>query len=294
MLERLSIALLCAAAASAQEPEQDPAVLLTTALQRLKTAENVSASVEVKHEPPEAKAPAQGQGGMVIVMGTKIVGEDPPFEGRVEACRAADGTAVLLSANELPGFALYVGENRMVERTTFEEERFSLDQLKAELCALLDPGTFAQRIFDAKLKPTRDAATGVVTFRGKVDRDIVPAAVGEMAFLQARVLDVHATLVVTPDGSLASAAMKITRSDPSREMRRGGARKIVIEGGGPPGALPPADDDKKHIVGGSTTYTLTFGEGGLSERAKAFKAEVERLLRPAEHGDLLPPEEERK
>ena len=282
MLERLALVLLLAAAASAQEPapkEQDPNVLLTTALQRLKTAENVSAAVEVKHEPPEEEANAQGgQGAMGILVQTEILGEAPPFEGRVEACRAADGTAVLLSEKELPGFALYVGEDRTVERTTLEEERFSLDQLKGELCALLDPAAFARRILDAKLEPTRDRATGAVTFRGKVDRDIVPATGGEMSFLQGRVLDVHATLVVTADGALASAAIRITRSDPTREMMRGGTRKIVIRGG-PPGALPPADDDRKHdIVGGSTTYTLSFGKGGLSERGKAFRAEAERLI----------------
>lgn len=287
MLERLSVVLLVAAAARAQEPvpaEPDPNVLLSTALQRLKTADSVSAAVEVKHEPPEAEAaPQGGAGAMGFVVQTEIMGEDAPFEGPVEACRMADGTVVLLSEKELPGFLLYATEDRTVERTTFEDARFSLDQLRGELGALLDPGAFARRILDAKLAPTRDAATGALTFRGKVDRDIVPATGGEMGFMQGRVLDVHATLVVNPDGGLASAAVKITRSDPAREMMRGGEMKrIMILGGGPP---PPADDDRKHdIVGGSTTYTLTFGKGGLSDRAKAFKEDVERLIKssPAE------------
>ncbi len=295
MLERLALVLLCAAVARAQEPfpaEQDPNVLLSTALQRLKTAESVSAAVEVKHEPPEAEANAQGgPGGMGIIVGTGFMGEEAAFEGLLEACRTADGTAVLLSEKELPGFLLYVTEDRTVERTTFQEERFSLDQLRGELAALLDPGAFARRILDAKLEPSRDATTGAVTFRGKVARDIVPATGGEMGFMQARVLDVHATLVVTQDGGLASAALKITRSDPAREMMRGGGMKKIMIAGGAAGAVPlPSDDDRKHdIVGGSTTYTLTFGKGGISERAKAFKEEVERLLRPAEHGDPLPP-----
>jgi hypothetical protein len=112
-----------------------------------------------------------------------------------------------------------------------------------------------------------------------------------MAFAQGRVLEAHATLVVKPDGSLKSAAVKITRSDPMREMMRGEMRRIVIAGGAPPGALPPADDAKKHdIPGGSTTYTISFREGGLSDRAKAFKEEAERLLRGPEPGDQLPPD----
>jgi len=295
MLVRLALVLFVAAAASAQEPapaaEQDPNVLLTLALRRLQTAEHVSASVEVKQEPPEQPAGQAGAGGMIIVQ-TQMLGEQEPFEGRIEACRAADGSVVLVSESELPGFALYVREGRTIERTTVEEKRFSLDEVRGEIPALLDLRSFAPRIFDAKLTPVRDAATGEITFRGKVEKDIVPPTGGEMAFFtRGRVLDAQATLVVTPDGRLKSAAVKITRSDPAREMMRGGQmRQIVIAAGGPAGALPPAEDDKKHdIPGGSTTYTLSFTENGLSARAKAFEEEADRLLRPVEQGDPLPP-----
>ncbi|MFI5403856.1 MAG: hypothetical protein ACHQ1G_13035, partial [Planctomycetota bacterium] len=230
MLERILPVLLVAAVARAQEPapaEQDPNVLLSTALQRLKTADSVSAAVEVKHEPPEAEqANAQGgapggAGGMAFVIQTEVMGEEAPFEGRLEACRSADGTVVLVSEQELPGFQLCVMDGRAVERTTFEEDRFSIDQLRGELTALLDPVTFARRVLDAKLEAKRDATTGAVTFSGKIDRNIVPATGGEMAFMQGRVLEAHVTLVVKPDGALSSAAVKITRSDPTREMMRG-------------------------------------------------------------------------
>jgi hypothetical protein len=198
---------------------------------------------------------------------------------------------VVASESELPGFLLYAVDGRAIERTTFEEERFSLVELRGELPALLDAGNLARRVFDAKLEPKRDAATGEITFSGKVDRDIVPATGGEMAFLtQGRVLETRATLVLHADGRLKSVAVRVTRSDPMREMMRGGVRQIVIAGGAPPGALPPADDDRKHeIAGGSTTYTLSFREGGPSARAKAFQEEMERLLRPVDHGDPLPP-----
>ncbi len=294
MIERLALVLLLAAAARAQEPapaEEDPNVLLSLALRRLQTAEHVLASVDVKHEPPEGPAMGvQGGAGGMIIMQTRIAGQEEPFEGRVEAARAADGTLILLSETELPGFALYLGGGRAVERTTFEEERFSLDQLRAELVALLDPKAFAQRVFDGKLKPVRDAATGDITFEGKVDRDLVPASESPMAFARGRVLEARATVVVGSDGRVKSAAVKLTRSDPMREMMRGQMRHIVIGGGAPPGALPPADDDKRHdIPGGSTTYTITFREGGPSPRALAFREEVERLLRAPERGDPLPP-----
>jgi hypothetical protein len=238
--------------------------------------------VDVKHEPPEQAGGQGGPGGMVVT--TEVLGEQQPFEGKVEAYRDAEGTAILLSATELPGFALYIGQGRTIERTTFEETRFSLDQLRTELAALLDTDAFTRRILDAKLEPSRDAATGEITFRGKVDRDIVPATEGDLPFLQGRVLDAEATVVVKPDGRLVSAAIKLTRSDPTRELMRGQMKKIMIRAGAgvPGGAVPPADDDKKHdIVGGSTTYAFSFEEGGPSERAKAFKEEVERLLKAA-------------
>jgi hypothetical protein len=282
--------LILAAAARAEEPapaEPDPNLLLSAALQKLRVAERISAAVTVEHAPPEkSDVPQQAPGAAIIT--TEIMGEDAPFQGRLEACREADGTAVFLSEKELPGFALYTTETRAIERTTFEDERFSVEQLRGELAAILDPAALTHRILDAKLTPTKDAATGNFTFRGKVDRDLVPATGGELGFTQGRVLGAEATLVVKPDGTLASAAVKITRSDPMREMMRGGRLGGIMVMAGAP--MPPADDDKKHdIVGGSTTYAISFREGGMSDRAKAFKAEVERLLGAPEHGDPLPP-----
>lgn len=279
------VLVLATLAVRSEEPppaEEDPNVLLSRAFRKLETAERVVATVDVKHEPAEQPAAAGqgGAGGMIVMMEARVAGQEDPFEGRVEACRAADGTTILLSETELPGFAIYLGEDRTIERTTFEEERFSLGRLRGELSALLDAAALGRHVFDAKLKPERDAATGEITFRGKVSRDVVPPTDGPMAFAEGRVLDAEATVIVTRDGRLKSAALKITRSDPMREMMRGEMRRLVIAGGAPAGALPPADDDKKHdIPGGSTTYAISFREGRVSERAQAFKAEVERLLK---------------
>jgi hypothetical protein len=159
MPERLALALLLlVAAARAEDPapaEKDPNVLLSLAFRKLQTAEHVVASVDVKHEPAEQPAiGGQGGAGGMIIMETRIAGQEDPFEGRVEAARAADGSVVLLSEAELPGFALYLGGERAVERTTFEEERFSLNQLRAELAALLDPKAFAH------LRPQARAPSG--------------------------------------------------------------------------------------------------------------------------------------
>jgi hypothetical protein len=289
MPTRLALALVLVAAAFAQEPapETDPNVLLSLAFRKLQSAENVVAAVDVVHAPPEQQGVMQGgAGGGMIIMETRVAGQEKPFEGRVEACRAADGAVVVVSEAELPGFSLYVREGRAVERTTFEEDRFSLEQLRAELVALLDPKALAQRVFDGKLEPRVDEATGDVTFHGKVAREIVPPADGPMAFMQGRVLDAEATLVVGKDGRLRTAKVKITRSDPMREMMRGDFRRIAAGRGVPGGALPPADDDKKHdIPGGSTTYNLEFRDARMPARAQAFKTEVERLLEAPDQGN---------
>jgi len=284
-LTRIALILLLATVSgrAQDEPNPEPApdadLLLSTALRRLALADAILADVDVKHEPAEVQAAGPGGMGVVVIQRT-VGGELPPFEGKVEAWRGADGTTVLASAAELPGFALCRMDGRTVERTTVEEERFSLDQLGTELTALLDTGAFARYVLDAKLEHTIDAETGGVTFRGEISRDVVPPTIGDVPMMQSRVLATHVTLSVTPDGRLSRAEVKVTRNDPAREFMRHGRRMVVMGGGG--GAVPmPAEDedDKKHdIIGGYTTYALVFREGEPSARAMAFKEEVKRLL----------------
>ncbi|MHC4550719.1 MAG: hypothetical protein ACYTEZ_18315 [Planctomycetota bacterium] len=263
----------------AKAPEENAHLLLSTALRAYQSAEDLVVTARVTHEAAQAGAFAGGQMGVVLVQRSGT-GPDP-FAGAVEGWRAADGTRVLVSESRLPGFELYLREGRTIERTTFEVERFSLDQLKAELAPLLEGSGLARHLLAAKLTPRRDEATGKLTFQGEVSKELVRPTVSDSP-LQAmhRVLRIGAEVVVTPQGRLERLAVKITRNDPLREMMRGRMKGIRVQLGGAGAPAPPPDDDeKKHdIEGGTTTYALTFDRQEPSERARAFKREAERLL----------------
>jgi hypothetical protein len=283
-MQRILFALLAALAiAGAQEvdpptnpPEkEDPNLLLSTALRGPQTATPLVVTAKVKHEPPKDGGMFGGLGANVTIR-TSMDGRAKPFEGTVEACRMPDGSRILVSEKELPGFALHITEARTIERTTFADERFSLDQLKAELAPLLDMGVLAQRLLAAKLTPKRDGTKWV--FRGEISKDTVHPTLGTR-FMNTRVLKVRAKLTVSEKGHLEQAAIKVIRNDPMREMMRGKGIRIQMGGAGVPVPPPPAEDDtKKHdIEGGSTTYTLTFPKRQPSERVRTFQREVARL-----------------
>lgn len=256
--------------------EQDPNLLLSVALRGPQIASNLVVTAKVEHEPPKDGGMFGAAGGVVTVQ-RSFGGSAKPFEGTVEACRMPDGSRIIVSKEPLPGFELHVTDARTIERTTFADERFSLDQLKAELAPLLDTGALAQRLLAAKLVPRREGTKWI--FSGDVAKDIVHPTVG-MNPMNARVLKVSAKLTVSEKGGLEQAAVTVVRNDPLREMMRGRMKGMRIQMGGagapPP---PPADDDeKKHdIEGGSTTYTLTFEDRQPSGRVQAFQRDVARL-----------------
>ncbi len=62
-------------------------------------------------------------------------------------------------------------------------------------------------------------------------------------------------------------------------MRQGGA--LGGPGGIPGAPVPPQggdDDDDDKAEGSSSTYALTFEPGRPSERAKAFKSKIKKIL----------------
>ncbi|MHC4817232.1 MAG: hypothetical protein ACYTF8_04105 [Planctomycetota bacterium] len=287
-MKRIALALLATlVVAGAQEvdpptappdaEETDPNLLLSMALRGPQTATNLVMTATVKHAPPKDGGMFGAAGGMVVI--NRSGGGSPkPFEGMVEACRMPDGSWILVSRTQLPGFELYLSEGRTIERTIFADERFSLAQLRAELGPLLDTGALARRILDAKPAGRRDGTKWI--YEADVSKDIVrPTLSGSP--MSPRVLKVRATLTVTGKGRLEQAAVTVTRNDPVREMMRGKMKGMRIQFGGagaPPPPPPAEDDEKKHdIEGGSTTYTLTFESKQPSERIRVFEREIARL-----------------
>jgi hypothetical protein len=305
MSSHTSIAFLLLAALArglaAQEGEQDPltpdslppdaeqpaperdadrtGVLLASALQQFRDTDKLILRGEIEHHPPEARA-GGNLGGAVVIMRTSLGGAAAPFEGKVDIWRDAEKVTVITSREALPGFALYLGQGRAIARTTSEAASPDLEQLKAELGPLLDGARFARSVVAGKLRPRRDTATGEITFHGELPRETVKPTLGAGPFL-AKVLEVHGTLVVSPEGELRSVMVKVTRNDPQRELMRGRiGRGIRVQIGGAPG-LPREDEesDEKHdIEGGSTTYTLRLSRGEPPERAIRFKRDMNELL----------------
>jgi hypothetical protein len=94
-----------------------------------------------------------------------------------------------------------------------------------------------------------------------------------------KVLRVEVELKVSKLGRFDRLVAKVVRNNPMA----GGMKHIRIMGGGfgqPP--KPPVEENKKkEVEGGSTTYTLRFGEKAPSERARIFKRTAKRLIEEA-------------
>jgi hypothetical protein len=60
-------------------------------------------------------------------------------------------------------------------------------------------------------------------------------------------------------------------------MRRGGFG-LRIQGGAAPQPKPAEKKDDHDVEGGTTTYSLVFGEFGPSMRARLFKEQAETLI----------------
>lgn len=257
----------------AQE-ETDARALFAAAILRYKNATEQVARARI-----EPKADGAGGAFGIVIGGGGITGE--PFQGEVEVWRGEDGATVVVSKEELPGFGVYVGEDRTIRQTTFEEEPPSLAELEAELVPLLDPARLSKHLMNAKLAVRRDAASGDWVFEGPVSRNVVRATRGETPFLPKRVIRTEAQVVLSAEGALRQVAVKVVHNDPMQEMARGRGIQVFVGPGGKPVAKAEEDkeEEEEHDVeGGSVSYRLDFGDSAPSERARAFKREVLRML----------------
>jgi hypothetical protein len=267
--------------------DEKNAELLSEALRGLRRTQDVVVRAVIEHK--ESEQAVGPLGGMPIQIRRQMAGVFgrglTPFTGKVEAWAAADGVTVLLSESDVPGFAIYTrGDRTVTRRTTDDGEDLPLENVTKELAPLLDVMRLTRHIASADLKAATDPASGDVTFTGELARELVRPLGDGGGFQRVRTLRVDGTLVVTPEGRFKRIAVKVTHNDPVAESQRGRTVRIVVQGGGGPGGgqiLPVENDDgeEKHdLEGGKTTYTLTFGEGEPSARAKDFRREIEALL----------------
>ena len=279
--------LLAPFAAHAQDEEEkpeegpDPNVLFSKALLAYRDAKDIVVQAEVKTE--------RGEGGGMfagaqVIIQTSSGGGGTPFEGKCEAWRGADGATVIVSKKGLPGFGLYMDLDRTIERTTTEDKSYSLTQLQNELAPILDQANFTRYAMAAKFEHTLDPTTGDHVFTGALARKLVraPAKQGIEArglalagFGGKKVLRCEAKLVVGKEGRFKQIVVKVVHSDPMAKM----TRQILIRGGAFQPVQPEKKkDDGKEKEGDKSVYTLTLDGKGPSERARAFKRSVTRLI----------------
>jgi len=280
-----------------EESEFSAQELLTAAIQQIQRREAYVVRARIKHKQAEidpAKPGAGAQGVQIMVRAHGVGTEQNPFEGGVEVWRDQKGVSVIVSEKEFPGFGLYIDGDKTMRRLTYEDAAPGLNQLQAELLTLLDGRRLAAHLGNAKLEHRRDDASGDHIFAGTVSRDVVgpirpvtddPVANAMMAArITPRVLRAEVELRITKEGELKNAQFKIVHNDPAREMVQGrfGAR-IIIRGGA--GGLVPVpeqekkdgEDEKQDIEGVSAIYTLDLAAKEPSERAKAFKRDMQRI-----------------
>jgi hypothetical protein len=127
--------------------------------------------------------------------------------------------------------------------------------------------------------------SGDVTFTGPIAREIVRPvsnAIEVHGFVvanfghQSRVLRAEATFSVTKDGKFRSVAIKLVRTDPMANVFKGG--RIGFGGVVELKKQKKKKNEKHDVEGGSTTYTLTFGDNKPSERTRQFKRKIMRAL----------------
>ena len=293
MKRLLALFLVVSAGLAQDEPEadaRDPGALLTDAVLHFRAQHELVVRAQIKHEKAAAQAGGGGvAGGIVILAGPGGVAADP-YQGVVEAWRDAEGITVISSEEKIPGFRIFASDKKTVKQITYEDKRPGLKQLETELTSMLEVDRFVQHVMAAntarKLKATVHDS-GDVTFTGPIAREIVrPVSntieiqgfvVGNLG-PQSRVLRAEATFVVTKDGRFRSVAIKLVRSDAMSGMLKG--RGIIVQKGG--GFVWPQEQKKKKekhdVEGGSTTYTLTFGDNKPSAQAREFKKKILRTL----------------
>ena len=266
--------------------------LLSAALHKLRVRRDIVVRAGIEHKQPQVEAKnvngPNGQQIRIFMNARTFGGDAEPFEGGVEAWRDADGATVIVSDKELPGFGLYIKGDRTVRRLTYEDEAPGLKQLKSELTSLLDGERVVKYLLKSQLGHLVDPATGDHVWSGKISTDLLPPVTntinkGAMQIMLGRmtpqVLRANVEMRLTKDGELKSTTFSVVRNDPTSAMMNGRVQIIVAGGGGAPGWVQPqGEKDKKEQVEGKTTvYKLDFTQTQPTERAKAFKRQMQRV-----------------
>lgn len=231
-------------------------------------------------------------GSGVIVMSGGPGGGGEPFEGELQVHVRSNGDLLAVSRTAFPGFGLFLGDERQVVQTNFEETPIEVGELSREVEGLLDFDNLLKYSRRADWKGRIDEESQSWTFTADLSKRVLPRRGGGGPLgglgMGPKVMRVEARLTVDAAGVLTDALFGVVRSDPMAGLRR----RIMEEGFEPGGdieigdieiggaELLGGDDDEEE--GETTSYRLRFRKGEPTRRLASFAKIAEELLRSEE------------
>lgn len=212
--------------------------------------------------------------GVVIVGGGAESGE--AFLGDFEGYFLQDGNKVFVSQSRLPGFAIWLGERRIVQ-TRYEDQPVDLSSMLLEFDGLFDAKRFLKYARKAEWTGEQDAS-GAWTLEAQLADRVIPTGGGiasSMGF-GAKVMRVEARLGIHPEGYLTECRFKVVRSDPMAAIHKQMEEGDLTSGEMEISFDPTESKDEELEEGDAQILTFKFKK---QEASKALKEEIAQFRR---------------
>jgi hypothetical protein len=224
----------------------------------------------VREQRPEDESGPVG-GVMVLGAGTG----DPPFEGAIEVLLSEREELLIASARSLPEVVVYDDGERLLVRTTVEDEPVGAGQLANDLVSLLDLASLAAQVEKAaRVEAGPAAADGSRSAEVELSpRSVRAQNRGMLGLLAPKILRVRARFELDARGAIRGLRFAVTRTDPMAGVRRraldgalAGGGNLAFEGG-----------DLGDEEGATSVYELRASEAEPSARAREALGAMRRI-----------------
>ena len=224
-----------------------------------------------------AKDSGFGMGTRVIVGGPGGGGGGETFEGELDIWRTRNREWVITTPESLPGLAIFDDGDRLISRSTFEDQAYDVGRLHNDLLALLDLENVAKKL-DRVSFEVETSESGETTLIGELPKRLIRSSGGAMAMMAPTVLRIEAKFVLDANQQLASAVFGVVRNDPMAAIRRQameGSSNGEVRMRFSPDDMPEESKEE----GNTSMYEIrVLGDGRATVRANAFLEDVEAML----------------
>ena len=265
------IAILLASSAVAQ----DSTDAVVNAIEKMQAAEQVvfTGTAKVPSDTDDG-----GAGGVKIII-AGAAQKKPIFSDQFElSFSPEDETLLICSEKALPGVVIYQQGDKVIKRTTFGDEAFSVSDLAGDLPQLFDFESLKKFVAKAEQSDTEEV-DGVATYSYSLSKRLIRDAdgVGPAAIMNPKVKAIDATFSVDSKGELAGVSLTVTRENPMAKlmMSRGGIKGADLEG-----MAPEMKAKVQKQLGGSdlvVQYDLERNSKP-AERTQAMMKEMKSLI----------------